>query len=64
MRYFRDCISPNSGNAVVDSQQTAGFEDFHISEISTSKNCSGVVDLKYAQSYKRFANAFNHPSLK
>ena len=39
------------------------FEDFHISEISTSKNRFGVVDLKYAQSYKRFANAFNHPSL-
>jgi hypothetical protein len=40
------------------------FKDFHISEISTSKNRSGVVDLKYAQSYKRFANAFNHPSHK
>jgi len=34
------------------------MEDFHISEISTSKNRCGVVDLKCGQSYKRFANAF------
>jgi hypothetical protein len=39
-------------------------EDFHISEISTSKNRSGVVDPMCGQRYKRFANAFNHPGLK
>jgi hypothetical protein len=40
------------------------LEDFHISEISTSKNRFGVVDPMCGQRYKRFANAFNHPSLE
>jgi hypothetical protein len=33
-------------------------DDFHISEISTSKNCCGVLDVLSAQSYNRCAKAF------
>jgi hypothetical protein len=33
-------------------------EDFHISEISTSKNISGVIDSFSVQSYNGFAEAF------
>jgi hypothetical protein len=34
------------------------FWDFHISEISTTENLSGVLDCLSAWSYNRFANAF------